>query len=100
VGVSAAALAVASLLAASSVLAHGVRPAVTLTVVAERAPVRVAPVVDAPVAIEVSAGDAFESEAEVNGEEIDGNVRWHLITAVPEPEKLRGFIHSSLVAAQ
>jgi hypothetical protein len=62
--------------------------------------VLVAPVADAPVAIEVMAGDSFESEAEVNGEAIGGNPRWHLVTAGPAPDTVRGFIHSSLVAAQ
>ncbi len=72
---------------------------VTLTVIADQAAVLVAPVADAPVAGEVGVGDSFPSEAEVNGEEIGGSPRWHLVTAAREPELIRGFIHSSLVAA-
>jgi hypothetical protein len=78
---------------------HQAGEAVILTVVVDRAPVLVAPVADAPVAVDVERGTTFQSEAEVNGEEIDGSVRWHLVTASHEPNLIRGFIHSSMVAS-
>jgi hypothetical protein len=71
-----------------------------IEVVEADAIVRVAPVVGAPAAGTVQRGDRLTSEAEVNGEAIDGNARWHLVTLSTEPHLVRGFIHSGLVRVE
>ncbi len=68
-----------------------------VVVVPDTATVLAAPVVDAPEAGEVARGDRLTSVAVVNGEAIDGDVRWHLVVLSTEPELVRGFVHNSLV---
>jgi hypothetical protein len=68
-----------------------------IEIVESDAVVRLAPVVGAPVAGTVQRGNRLTSEAEVNGEAIDGNTRWHLVTLSSEPHLVRGFIHTGLV---
>jgi hypothetical protein len=96
---------IASLVLATSALGSVSAPAFApvagasqeIEVVEIDAVVRLAPVVGAPAAGTVQRGDRLTSEAEVNGEAIDGNARWHLVTLSTEPHLVRGFIHSGLV---
>lgn len=68
-----------------------------LAVVQDDAAVRVAPVPDAPVTAWLGWGEEIAGEADVNGEGLSGNFRWHLVRLQTGSGLARGFMHSSVV---